>query len=500
MSIDAVILATLLGAASARAAATTTATTAGATAATAVSPAAPPIARDVLPAELAHLTDEEVARIARMSPLPAVPADPSNRFAESEAAAEFGHALFFETRLSPKGVSCATCHDPARYFTDGKPLSVGIGTARRNAPTVVDAARRRWNGWDGKFDSLWSQALSPIEHPDEMGGDRVAMLRLVRDDASLRAGYERAFGPFPAALARGGGDPLAPGDSRDPAPKGAQVPAPEGAQDPAPEGAQDLAPKGAQNPAPKAAPAPAPTTARDTDAQRLIDATTAQVLKALGAYQRRLVSSTAPIDAFIEALGSRGERGSLDALEPAARRGLATFVSTGGCYQCHRGPSFTDEEFHALGLTGANGRVPDDPARLAAVDFVQANPFNAAGAFSDARDSSKASMVRGLRRSGELFGQFRTPALRGVALTAPFMHDGRFATLDDVIHFYDTLEGASPVGHHGEMVLEPLGLGEQGRADLVAFLRSLSPKLDDLGKWANPPVPPVRTAPEPTER
>ena len=500
MSIDAVILATLLGAASARVAATTTATTAAittattaaATAATALSPAAPPIARDALPAELAHLTDEEVARIARMSPLPAVPADPSNRFAESEAAAEFGHALFFETRLSPKGVSCATCHDPARYFTDGKPLSVGIGTARRNAPTVVDAARRRWNGWDGKFDSLWSQALSPIEHPDEMGGDRVAMLRLVRDDASLRAAYERAFGPFPAALARGGSDPLAPSDSRDPARKAAQ--------DPAPKAAQDLAPKGAQDPAPKGAPDPAPTAARDTDAQRLIDATTAQVLKALGAYQRRLVSSTAPIDAFIEALGSRGERGSLDALEPAARRGLATFVSTGGCYQCHRGPSFTDEEFHALGLTGANGRVPDDPARLAAVDFVQANPFNAAGAFSDARESSKASMVRGLRRSGELFGQFRTPALRGVVLTAPFMHDGRFATLDDVIHFYDTLEGASPVGHHGEMVLEPLGLGEQGRADLVAFLRSLSPNLADLGKWANPPVPPVRTAPEPTER
>jgi cytochrome c peroxidase len=488
MSIDAVILATLLGAASTRAAATTaattSATTAAATAATAVSHAAPPIARDALPAELAHLTDEEVARIARMSPLPAVPADPSNRFAESEAAAEFGHALFFETRLSPKGVSCATCHDPARYFTDGKPLSVGIGTARRNAPTVVDAARRRWNGWDGKFDSLWSQALSPIEHPDEMGGDRVAVLRLVRDDASLRAAYERAFGPFPAALARGGSDPLAPGASRDPAP----------------EGARDPAPKGAPDPAPKGAPDPAPTAARDTDAQRLIDATTAQVLKALGAYQRRLVSRTAPIDAFIDALGSRGERGSLDALEPAARRGLATFVSTGGCYQCHRGPSFTDEEFHALGLAGANGRVPDDPARLAAVDFVQANPFNAAGAFSDARESSKASMVRGLRRSGELFGQFRTPALRGVALTAPFMHDGRFGSIDEVIHFYDTLEGASPVGHHGEMVLEPLGLGEQGRADLVAFLRSLSPKLEDLGKWANPPVPPVRTAPDPTER
>ena len=445
---------------------------------------APPIARERLPAELAHLTDEEVARIARMSPLPAVPADPTNRFAESVPAAEFGHALFFDARLSPKGVSCATCHEPARFFTDGKPLSIGVGTARRNAPTVVDAARRRWNGWDGKFDSLWSQALSPIENPLEMGGDRVSMLRLVRDDPSLRAAFERAFGAFPAGLARGGRDPL------------------------------DAA------------------TARDDAERRLVDSTTVLVLKALGAYQRRLVSGSAPIDAFIKALESDGAGGSgavdsavtsggnpkasidasidanadanIDALDPAARRGLAIFVSRGGCYQCHRGPSFTDEEFHALGLAGANGRVPDDPARLAAIDFLQANPFNAAGEFSDARGvaggGGKAAMVRGLRRSGELFGQFRTPALRGVALTPPYMHDGRFATLEDVVRFYDTLEGASPVGHHGEMVLEPLGLGESGRADLVAFLRALTPKLDDLGKWTNPSVPPARTAPVPTGR
>jgi cytochrome c peroxidase len=101
--------------------------------------------------------------------------------------------------------------------------------------------------------------------------------------------------------------------------------------------------------------------------------------------------------------------------------------------------------------------------------------------------------VQGLRRSGELFGQFRTPPLRGVALTAPYMHDGRMSTLEDVVRFYDTLEGASPVGHHGEMVLQPLGLGEQGRADLVAFLRALTPKSTDLGDWANPPAQPART-------
>jgi len=388
--------------------------------------AAPAIPRDRLPAELAALTDEEVARIARMAPLPPLPADPTNRFADDLAAAELGHALFFETRLSPKGVSCASCHDPAKYFTDGKALAQGIGTTNRNAPTVVDAARRRWTGWDGKFDSVWSQALSPIENPVEMGGSRASLLALVRDDPALRAAYERAFGAFPA---------------------------------------------------------------------KPDDGTVAQVLKAFGAYQRKLVSAPAPIDRFVAALRGSGE-GSLDALSPAARRGLATFVSKGGCYQCHRGPSFTDEEFHALGLVGANGKVPDDPARLAAVDFLQRNPFNGAGEFSDAASSPKAAMVRGLRRSGELFGQFRTPPLRGVSRTAPYMHDGRLATLADVVRFYDTLEGSAPAGHHGEMVLQPLGLGEQGRADLVAFLESLNPaESQDRRWWVNPIAQPARTSP-----
>jgi cytochrome c peroxidase len=135
---------------------------------------------------------------------------------------------------------------------------------------------------------------------------------------------------------------------------------------------------------------------------------------------------------------------------------------------------------------------------LAAVDFLQANPFNSAGAFSDAPESPKAGMVRGLRRSGELFGQFRTPPLRGVAGTAPYMHDGRMATLEDVVRFYDTLEGATPVGHHGEQVLEPLGLGDAGRADLVAFLRSLSPDgapdVTQSSRWMKPPAPPARTS------
>lgn len=392
----------------------------------------PAIEPSRLPPELASLTPEEVTRIARMSPMAAFPGDPTNRFADDERAAELGHRLFFDTRLSPKAVSCATCHDPAKHFTDGLPLAKGVGVTTRNAPTVVDAGRRRWVGWDGKFDSLWSQALAPIENPVEMGGSRERLQQVVRDDATLRALYERVFGPMPA---------------------------------------------------------------------QPDDATTANILKALGAYQRSLRSGVAPIDRFVAAL--KGEKdGDLEALDASARRGLAIFVSRGGCYQCHRGANFTDEEFHALGLVGANGRVPDDPARLAAVDFVQSNPFNAAGKFSDAPDSPKGQMVRSLKRAPELFGQFRTPPLRGVALTQPYMHDGRLATLADVVRFYDTLEGAAPIGHHGESVLVPLGLGEQGRADLEAFLRSLtgaepearwSAKPQDLGKSVEPASASPRT-------
>jgi cytochrome c peroxidase len=405
-------------------------TIAGIVLALAQPPAASEIAKDRLPAELAILSDAEVARIARMSPLPPLATDETNRYGDDVLAAELGHRLFFDTRLSPKGISCAGCHDPAKYFTDGRPLAQGIGVGSRNTPTVVDSARRRWIGWDGKFDSVWSQALSPIEHPAEMGGSRARLHEVVRDDPDLRAMYERVFGALPASQT---------------------------------------------------------------------DAATANLLKALGAYQRQLQSPKAPIDRLIASLRGQ-EGGDLEALGTEALRGLALFVSKAGCYQCHRGPSFTDEEFHSLGLVGANGRVPDDPARLAAIDFLRANPMNAAGIFSDAPSSPKAAMVRGLRRAPDLFGQFRTPPLRGVAQTAPFMHDGRMATLEDVVRFYDTLEGASPIGHHGESVLAPLGLGESGRADLMAFLRSLTPGPSEERWWKPPQVSVSASQPAPIGR
>ena len=409
-----------------------------------------------LPAELASLDDDALARIARMSPRTLLAVDATNRVADDTRAAQLGHRLFFDKRLSPASVSCATCHEPARAFTDGRALARGIATVRRNAPSVLDSARRRWNGWDGKHDSVWSQALDPIEHPDEMGGDRTTLVRIVREDADLLARYQAIFGAMPALLAAAPNDPLAKAAS--------------------PSAAHSLQ-----------------WFALDEATRAAINSVTANLLKSIGAYERLLLTGDTAFDRLVAALKRDTPNDTaLTELSPSALRGLATFVGRGGCFQCHRGAEFTDEEFHNIGLTGANGRVPDDPARLTAIEFLQGNPWNCAGEFSDAPQAPKAHMVRGLKRAPELFGQFRTAPLRGVALTAPFMHDGRFASLEEVIHFYNTLEGASAVGHHGEMVLEPLGLDAAGEADLVAFLQSISASLAKSEWMLDPLITPVR--------
>lgn len=438
---------------------------------------APPIDRARLPAELSTLTDEEIARIAKMSPRAPLAADPTNRVADDVRAAHLGHALFFDTRLSPAGISCATCHDPAHAFTDQRALARGVAVARRNAPSVIDAARRRWLGWDGKFDSLWSQALSPLENPVEMGGDRTTLVRIVRDDPSLCASYESIFGAMPATLGR---SLDAVGSPRDQSRDQSHDQLHDQLHDPLREPARPLPRAGSALEQEKAH--ERRWNELDTPTRDAINLVAVNILKCFGAYQRLLISEAAPIDSFVAALkgstidasATDARAANLDALNPSARRGLALFVSRAGCTQCHRGANFTDDEFHNIGLVGANGRVPDDRARLDAIEFVKSNPFNAAGVFSDAPDAAMGEMVRALRRSPELFGQFRTPSLRGVAQTPPYMHDGRFATLADVVHFYDTLQGSAPLGHHGESVLVQLQLSETERADLIAFLSSLS--------------------------
>ncbi|MDG1492034.1 MAG: cytochrome-c peroxidase, partial [Planctomycetota bacterium] len=156
-------------------------------------------------------SEGQLRRIMQMSPLPPLPTDTTNRYADDPLAARFGQALFFDERLSADGaVSCATCHDPDRGFTDGKQLALGQEVGNRHTPTLWNVAHHRWLTWDGRADSLWMQALDPIEDPREMGTTRGKLARVIADDPGLLAAYSAVFGPIKSAALRDRPDDVRP--------------------------------------------------------------------------------------------------------------------------------------------------------------------------------------------------------------------------------------------------------------------------------------------------
>lgn len=133
-----------------------------------------------------------------LASLPALPADPSNAYADRPEAARLGAQLFFDTLMSGNGrVSCATCHQPGKDFQDGIALGKGVGTAGRRTMPLAGTAYSPWQFWDGRADSHWAQALGPLESAVEHGGTRAQYAKLVREHYSRE--YARVFGTAPEA-------------------------------------------------------------------------------------------------------------------------------------------------------------------------------------------------------------------------------------------------------------------------------------------------------------
>jgi len=195
----------------------------------------------------------------------------------------------------------------------------------------------------------------------------------------------------------------------------------------------------------------------------------ADVGKALAAYQETLLSGRTPFDEFRDAL----ERGMPTTYPQAAQRGARIFAGKGNCSVCHFGPQFTNGEFADTGMRFfvAGGRV--DPGRLGGIKKLKANPYNLLGRFNDDAERSSATGTRHVEPQHRNFGEFRVPGLRGVAQTAPYMHDGSLATLRDVVKHYSELD-EERLHADGERVLKPLRLTAAEIDDLVAFLESLS--------------------------
>ena len=179
--------------------------------------------------------------------------------------------------------------------------------------------------------------------------------------------------------------------------------------------------------------------------------------KALAAYQETLTSERTPFDAVRDAL-ARGDVDAVQRYPAAAQRGLRLFIGSGRCIACHAGPNFSDGEFHRSPITSTLHDGSVDSGRVLGLKKLVASPYA-----RDSRFNDEAGAARKPASQPAEAGAFRTPGLREVSTTAPYMHDGSIANLCDALRPHAALEGRP---------MPALALAE--RRDVVAFLRTLS--------------------------
>lgn len=389
----------------------------------------------------AFFDDDEVRTIlAWLGPLPDAPhPDPSNAFADDPDAALLGQRLFFDPRYSANGeVSCVTCHDPAAGFGDSRAnLSSGIAVTGRSSLGLLNGAFGAaaengpiWQFWDGRADSQWAQALAVPESGAAMASTRSKVALHLYDE--YRDDYEAVFGPMPA-LRDDTGTPLVDPTYKPGMPEWDALPA---------------------------------------ESRDAIEGVYANFGKAVAAYERLLVSRNSRFDRLWHDLAA----GAPDSpsLTDEEKAGLRVFIGAGRCLGCHNGPNFTDGEFHNIAIPQSGENVPEmDQGRAGGVAKLIADKFNCAGTYSDHPDKT-ACPVNFVVPEGAEVGAFKTPSLRSIGLTPPYMHTGNFATLEDVIRHYD-LGGAAYGTFEGskDELLRPLALDATQLRALAAFLRAL---------------------------
>src|SRR5262245_13920829 len=354
--------------------------------------------------------------------------DASNRFSDDTAAARLGRALFFDTKLSANGkVSCATCHIAERDFQDNTPLAHGVGTTGRRTMPIAGTAHSPWMFWDGRRDSQWAQALGPLESAVEHGGDRTQYVQYVA--TAYRNEYEHVFGRVPNVS----GLPAHAGPNGD-----------------------DMA---------KAAWLQLPATRRDE-----ITRAYANMGKAIAAFERGITFTPSRFDRYVAVELAGATHTHADSFSADERAGLALFIGKANCVNCHNGARLTDDHFHNTGVPISTLVATIDSGRTVGVRDVVNNEFNCLGKYSDAKPEQCAELKFAVTEGAELLRAFKTPSLRNVAEREPYMHAGQISTLAAVIEHYS----AGPKAPFGKSELKRLRLSATERAQLEAFLRTLS--------------------------
>lgn len=268
-----------------------------------------------------------------------------------------GKRLFFDKNLSvDRTISCASCHDPQKGWSNGQPFAEGVNGAvgTRHTPSIINVAFNSTQFWDGRAKSLEEQALGPVMNPIEMAmpseDDLVARLQ---EDASYVEQFSAAFA----------------------------------------------------------------------------DGLTADnVAKAIASYERTILAGDLPYDRY--------KAGDETAMSASAIRGMELFFDKkkGNCGECHKAPMFTDMKFYNTGI----GMDKEDP-----------------------------DLGRNLVTKKAFIGAFKSPSLRQVIHTAPYMHDGSLATLEEVVEFYAKGGFMNPNQAAGVFRLR---LSEQDKKDIVQFM------------------------------
>jgi cytochrome c peroxidase len=378
------------------------------------------------PADQWSAAERAVLAGLQISQLPKARPDPSNAVERSGAAAALGKQLFFDARLSGnQKVSCASCHIPERQFQDSRALAQGVGAGLRRTMPIADVGGQSWFFWDGRKDSLWSQALGPLEDANEHGGNRVAYARLI--ERLYRTEYEAVFSPLPSVETW----PENAGPNGTPAQRNAWQ---------------------------------AMSAAQQQDVLRVFS----NMGKAIAAYELTLRHEPSRLDQYIGGV-LHDDPADPARFTPSEKRGLRLFIGKAQCVSCHNGPLLSDHYFHNTGVAPLDARRPEQ-GRASALAQLLKDTFNCLGPFSDTAPRNCRELRFLATDDDHMTGAFKTPGLRNVSLRAPYMHAGQIATLPEVIDHY----ARAPAAAIGKNERRPLALNEQERADLVNFLATLN--------------------------
>ena len=347
-----------------------------------------------------------------------IPYDASNQYLHNNNVIDFGEKLFFSTQLSSNNqLSCASCHKPDNDWTDNLSVAIGLSKGTKNTPSLWNTSFNRWYFWDGRADSAWAQALGPLENPSEMGDSRLSIVKKISTNSELYTEYTQLFGndlqQYKNGIFPDFGSPLLPNDDKN------------------------------------------KWEILSCQQKILINRIFVNIGKSLAAFETTIISVPSSLDKFIQF----PDKYSLTKQEIS---GLKLFIGKAGCIRCHMGPEFTNNEFHNIRLLTHEGGRYEGIRQLLDSEFTQLSLY------SDNRKNAKIQYLKQVKRN---WGEFKVPGLRRVKFTPPYMHDGRFKTLEDVIEYYSELVGAINDGHLSETLIVPLNLTQSEKNNLAAFLK-----------------------------